>query len=82
MKGGQCNIDMTKDECRFFLRMARPFVKMYFYSKTYGLSQSAISRFINTDNDDMISDKTVNKMVDEIYNSCKLYVTLYDEKIA
>lgn len=71
---------MTRQNCQFLLNVCKPFIKFRFYTETYKLSQSALSRFINSDTDKvMISDKTVNRMVDEIYNSCKMYIDLYEE---
>lgn len=72
---------MTKKECKNFLRISKVFVKHNFYLKSYGISQPALSRFINSDDYDMfISEKNVNKLVDEIYSSCKLYCDIYEEK--
>lgn len=80
MKGGTIDI-VNKKECKNFLRISKTFVKLNFYLKSYGISQPALSRFMNNDDyDAFISEKNLNKLVDEIYSSCKLYCDLYEEK--
>lgn len=80
MKGGINNL--SKQECRYFLRIAKDFIKINSYCKDYNLSQSAISRFINYDDYDMIGETTLNIICDEIYNSAILIKDIYEENVA
>lgn len=71
---------LSKKSCKYLLRMCRTFIKLSFYIKSFNLSQPAISRFVTGDNyDEYISEKNLNKLCDEIYSSCLLYVDLYNE---
>lgn len=80
MKGGKLNL--SKQECRNFLRICKDFIKINSYCKDYNLSQSAISRFINYDDYDMIGETTLNIICDEIYNSAILIKDIYEENVA
>lgn len=77
MKGGKHIL--SKEQCRNFLRIAKDFIKINSYCKDYNLSQSAISRFINYDEFDMVGDVTLNIICDEIYNSAILIKDIYEE---
>lgn len=70
---------MTKQNYRELLRIAKEFIKLNAYIKSYNLPQSAISRFTTDNNYDMIGDKTLDKLCEEIYNSCILYKDIYEE---
>lgn len=53
---------------------------MNYFVKNKSLPQSSISRFINYDvYDEMIGDKALGILCDDIYVSCRNYIDLYDE---
>lgn len=70
---------MTRSDYRTLLRMAKTFVKMQGFIENNNISQSALSRFINYDNFDIIGDKSLDTITNEIYNACCAYCHSYEE---
>lgn len=70
---------MQRSDYRTLLRIAKTFIKMNGFIENNQLSQSAISRFMNYDNFDIISDKSLDILTSEIYNACSAYCHSYEE---
>lgn len=81
MKGGK---NLTKKEAKRFLNVCKnvDIIKFNGIIKRNKLSQSSISRFLNSDiYDDMISLKQLEILIYELYNGCLFIVDMYNENI-
>lgn len=81
MKGGML---LTKREAKTFLNVCKnvDIIKFNGIIKRNNLSQSSISRFLNSDiYDDMISINQLEILVNELYNGCLFIVDMYKENI-
>ena len=72
---------IDRQKYRFLLNVCKDFIKVNFYTKEFNLSQSALSRFINDPDYNIIGDDTIKTLADEIYGSCLLYCDLYRENV-
>lgn len=70
---------MKKQDCKNLLRICKDFIKLSYYMNNNNISKPAVYKFINNDlYDEFISEKKVNILVEEIYNSCCLYKDMYE----
>lgn len=71
---------MTKEEARRFLRICKTcdFIKFNTFLKDKNISQPAFSRFLNDSSYDMISDKKVIMVAEELYNSALFLKDMYE----
>ena len=82
MKGGKERTMLSKKQSKEFLRICKDvdFLKINPVCKDSNISSSAIYRFINTDDyDDMISEKKVAGVSEQLYNCCLFIVDVYKD---
>lgn len=72
---------LSKKQSKEFLRICKnvDFIKFNRFLQNNKISQSVISRFISDDDYDMVSDKIVGYVSDELYNACLFIVDMYKE---
>lgn len=70
---------MKKKECKTLLRICKDYIKLSYFLDNRNISKPAMYKFISSDSyDDFISEKNVNILTEDIYNSCCLYKDMYE----
>jgi transcriptional regulator with XRE-family HTH domain len=68
---GEKNYMNTKEDYRKFLRIVSPYLKLSFFCKRIGLSQSALSKFMKSDIFDYeVSIEKLNALYNDITGIC------------